>query len=119
MIFYFDNTLLPSTSVYQGNKSTGFNVFHLFTIIPTYWGCFQTAGIFYNQKIPESSFIALGVRGCDGSQSLNPMSALMQLWCIIDKAYLQNCKIITYLSSVVKYVSDTIVFDRAFFGIAS
>jgi hypothetical protein len=119
MIFYFDNILLPSTSVYQGNKSTGFNVFHLFTISPTYWGCFQTAGIFYNQKIPESSFITLGVRGCDGTQSLNPMSALVQFWCVIDNAYLQNCKIITYLSSVAKYVSDTKVFDLAFFDIAS
>ena len=38
----------------------------------------------------------------------------MQLWCVIDKAYLQNCKIVTYLNSVVKYVSDTEVFDLAF-----
>ena len=42
------------------------------------------------------------------------MSALMQLWCLIDKAYLQNCKIITYLSSVAKYVSGTEVSDLAF-----
>jgi hypothetical protein len=56
----------------------------------------------------------VSVRGFDGTQSLNPMPALVQLWCIIDKAYQQNCKIVTYLSSVVKYVSDTEVFDLAF-----
>jgi hypothetical protein len=108
MIFDFYNTLLPSTSVCQGNKQSGFIVFHLFTIGPTCfllnWGCFQIVGLFYAQKIPESSFIALGVRDCDGSHSLNPTSALVQLWCMIDKAYLQNCKIVTYLNSVPKYV---------------
>jgi hypothetical protein len=30
--------------------------------------------------------------------------ALMQLWCLIDKAYLQNCKIVTYQSSVARYI---------------
>jgi hypothetical protein len=79
----------------------------------------HTGVVFYNQKIPESLFIAVGVRGCDRTQSLNPMSALVQFWCVIDKAYLQNCKIITYLSSVAKYVSATKVFDLAFFDIAS
>jgi len=43
-------------------------------------GLFSTAGIFYNQKIPESSFIALGVRGCDGTQSA-VMVLLIRLIC--------------------------------------
>ena len=121
MIFNFYDKLLPSTSVHQGNKPLGFNVFHLFTISPTCfvlnWGCFQIAGIFYNQKIPESSFITLGVRDCDGTHSLNPTSVLMQLWHMIDKAYLQNCKIVTYLNSVAKYVSATKTFDLTFLAL--
>jgi hypothetical protein len=48
---------------------------------------------------------------------LNPTSALMQLWCMIDKAYLQNCKIVTYLNSVAKYVSDTKVFALTFLAL--